>query len=195
MKNVICRGFDNSVPRKGKRLWWGISYSNICSHTISYFCSNHGYSNIVALNYHRWTIVDFTRLTQVTYRPTSYKNEKSCPCLDSFLVRCCDHQCWQHCLTVDYKLTKKHAWRPSLWFALFLCFYFIPHEHLSQVLIYRIHQLSIWRYGSTLSGTLSLLFSPSGTKALMRQLIDTLFVGMAYTLPGTLALYWCASRC
>ena len=34
----------------------------------------------------------------------------------------------------------------------------------------------------TLPGTLSLLFSPSGTKALMRQFIDTLFVGMAYTL-------------
>ena len=29
----------------------------------------------------------------------------------------------------------------------------------------------IWRYGSTLSGTLSLLFSPSGTKALMRQFV------------------------
>ena len=28
-----------------------------------------------------------------------------------------------------------------------------------------------WRYGSTLSGTLSLLFSPSGTKALMRQFV------------------------
>ena len=35
----------------------------------------------------------------------------------------------------------------------------------------RIHQLPIWRYGSTLSGTLSLLFSPSGTKALMRQFV------------------------
>ena len=34
-----------------------------------------------------------------------------------------------------------------------------------------IHQSSIWRYGSTLSGTLSLLFSPSGTKALMRQFV------------------------
>ena len=29
----------------------------------------------------------------------------------------------------------------------------------------------------------------------MRQFIYTLFVGMAYTLTGTLALYWCASRC
>ena len=47
----------------------------------------------------------------------------------------------------------------------------------------------IWRYGSTISGTLSLLFSPSGTKALMRQFIYTISVGMAYTLPGTLALY------
>ena len=43
-------------------------------------------------------------------------------------------------------------------------------SHL-QILIYRIHQFSIWRYGSTLSGTLSLLFSPSGTKALMRQFV------------------------
>ena len=34
-----------------------------------------------------------------------------------------------------------------------------------------IYQFSIWRYGSTLSGTLSLLFSPSGTKALMRQFV------------------------
>ena len=41
----------------------------------------------------------------------------------------------------------------------------------------------------TLTGTLSLLFSPSGTKALMRQFIYTLSVGMAYTLTGTLALY------
>ena len=40
-----------------------------------------------------------------------------------------------------------------------------------KILIYRIHQSSIWRYGSTLSGTLSLLFSPSGTKALMRQFV------------------------
>ena len=42
--------------------------------------------------------------------------------------------------------------------------------------------LPIWRYGSTLSGTLSLLFSPSGTKALMMQFIYTISVGMAYTL-------------
>ena len=34
-----------------------------------------------------------------------------------------------------------------------------------------MHQISIWRYGNTLSGTLSLLFSPSGTKALMRQFV------------------------
>ena len=39
------------------------------------------------------------------------------------------------------------------------------------MMICRIHQLPIWRYGSTLSGTLSLLFSPSGTKALMRQFV------------------------
>ena len=60
-------------------------------------------------------------------------------------------------------------------------------------MICRIHQLSsILRYESTLSGTLSLLFSPSGTKALIRQFIYTISVGMAYNLPGTLALYWCA---
>ena len=41
----------------------------------------------------------------------------------------------------------------------------------------------------TLTGTLSLLFSPSGTNALMRQFIYTFSVGMAYTLTGTLALY------
>ena len=40
-----------------------------------------------------------------------------------------------------------------------------------QILIYQVHKLSIWRYGSTLAGTLSLLFSPSGTKALMRQFV------------------------
>ena len=34
-----------------------------------------------------------------------------------------------------------------------------------------IYPCNIWRYGSTLSGTLSLLFSPSGTKALMRQFV------------------------
>ena len=34
-----------------------------------------------------------------------------------------------------------------------------------------IYPPNIWRYGSTLSGTLSLLFSPSGTKALMRQFV------------------------
>ena len=49
-----------------------------------------------------------------------------------------------------------------------------------------------WGYGSTLSGTLSLLFSPSGTKALMRQFINTLFVGMAYTLSKhALAILMC----
>ena len=42
---------------------------------------------------------------------------------------------------------------------------------MREILICRIHQLPIWRYGSTLSGTLSLLFSPSGTKALMRQFV------------------------
>ena len=61
--------------------------------------------------------------------------------------------------------------RPSLWFALFYTFILAHISILVKFWFVDIHQFYIWRYGSTLSGTLSLLFSPSGTKALMRQFV------------------------